>query len=87
MAIDRRSGPGGPIRKTSWPRRSFCIIHLKWWTTDWAKESVTLKEIQKTHYLNLKSVRYLANHTFFYFILISRNKAKTQRCAALKLDS
>lgn len=74
MAIDRRRGPGGPIRKTSWPRRSFCIIHLKWWTTDWAKESVTLKHKDRTRYLMLKSVKIpVRSHiTLFLFAKIKQ---------------
>jgi hypothetical protein len=33
MAMERLSGPGGPIRKTSWPSRSFCMIHRRCWAT------------------------------------------------------
>ena len=29
MATCRLSGPGRPIKKTSWPKRSFCMIHFR----------------------------------------------------------
>lgn len=41
IAMDRLRGPGGPIRNTSCPKRSFCIIHRRCWTTAWGRESET----------------------------------------------
>lgn len=39
--MDLLRGPGGPMRNTSWPKRSFCIIHRRCWATVWGRESET----------------------------------------------
>ena len=41
MAMVRLRGPGGPMRNTSWPSKSFCMIHRRCWATVWVRGSDT----------------------------------------------
>lgn len=63
IAIDRLRGPGGPMRNTSWPKRSFCIIQRRCWTTAWGRDSETGKSKANKYLKNL-----LSQLQLFFFI-------------------
>lgn len=74
IAIDRLRGPGGPMRNTSWPKRSFCIIQRRCWTTAWGRDSETGKSKGKKYLKNL--LNQLQLFYFFYFIHSSYSLCK-----------